>query len=108
MEFAIVNTKDDPRTRVLLKVITKDPKDERAAERIADAIEERLSALAGLLASNNTTQRVSELEVTTMVPEDGGFGRWFYFLDSTYRFVERMFERIVWSCIHNEVGEELD
>jgi hypothetical protein len=105
MEFAIVNAQDYSTTRVLLKVIVNDPKDYEAATQIADAIDTRLAAIVTVL---HNTSRKQEALIATMPPEDGGLGRWFYFLNDMYRILEPLFERFVWECIHDVVGDELD
>jgi hypothetical protein len=98
MEFAIINASEVPRTSVPVKVTTRIPKDPVAAVKIADSLEAYLSTLIGARKSG----------MAVMPPEDGGAGRWYYFMGSDYCTLVSVFKHCFWDCAHEVVGDELD
>ncbi len=108
MEYKLIDIGADIQTRVPVTVTTKkNPRELLRASDITDAIGNKLEEFIKL-AKHDGPNEQNLPQVASLPPSSNDWGNDFYVKSDMYALLSPLFERIVWSCIHSVVGDELD
>lgn len=106
MEYTLINMESDARNRENVVVITFDPGNFIRIHNITVRITGKMLSLI----KQAETSPLGEffIPIATLPPENGSSGAEFYVKAGMFVMLKPLFADIVWNCIHDEAGNELD